>query len=195
MEMIASAPTRPRRSETTGRSLIAPRPSRRSLAGDISAARLSGDQAPDQQSGNTDERALSKPVRSPEDGGSKSIARIEIDETGAEFVDHNPTRMDRQDFEKCQRRKGHAYRHVLQKPRRDEENRQDIDEPERSERFDESHQIGVHHTGNSGFAGNARRLERKLDRQPQNIEIEKIHDLAVKITPPWPVDHKTEKQA
>ena len=77
----------------------------------------------------------------------------------------------------------------------DEEDRQQVDEPERAERLDQRQQIEAHDLAGAVGGHEARRLEHELDRHPEQIEISEVHDLAVEILPPRPVDHLHQEQA
>lgn len=76
----------------------------------------------------------------------------------------------------------------------DEEDRQQIDEPQRAERLDEGLEILQPDLGPTGLGRQRRRLEAELDRHPQHIEIGEVHHLAVEISAPVAVDHHRQEQ-
>ena len=78
----------------------------------------------------------------------------------------------------------------------DEEDRQEVDEPERAERLPERFEIEpCACRRRRGSCSEARRLERELDRGPQQVEIDEMHDLAVEIGAPVAVDDLRQEQA
>ena len=86
-------------------------------------------------------------------------------------------------------------RHAARQLGEDEEQRQQIDEPQRAERFDQRHGIEPRHFDRAVLGGDAGRLEHELDGHPQQIEIEEVHDLAVEIGAPVAVDDLRQEQA
>ena len=77
----------------------------------------------------------------------------------------------------------------------DEEDRQQIDEPERAERLPERFDVEPEHAGKTGFMQKGRRLHGELDGGPQQVEIGEMHDLAVEIGAPVAVDDLRQEQA
>src|SRR5690606_5218349 len=97
------------------------------------------------------------------------------------LVDQHRAGMYWQDLEDCGAPQHQPDRHRLQEPCNHEEDRQDVDEPKRSERLDICPEISLKRCGCAIFGGHAWRLEGELDRQPENVEIEEVHDLAIDI--------------
>ncbi|MGX1287500.1 hypothetical protein AB7M50_006625 [Bradyrhizobium elkanii] len=77
----------------------------------------------------------------------------------------------------------------------DEEDRQQIDEPQRAERLDEGLEVLQPNLGPAGLGGQRRRLEAELDRHPEHVEIGEMHHLAVEIGAPVAIDHDRQEQA
>ena len=77
----------------------------------------------------------------------------------------------------------------------DEEDRQQVDEPQRAERLDEGFEISGANAAPAHVGGKHRRLEGELDRHPQHVEIGEVHDLAVEIVAPVAVDDAGQEQA
>ena len=77
----------------------------------------------------------------------------------------------------------------------DEEDRQEIDEPERAERLDE--RLGVEPQGaeRAMLLHKQRRLHAELDGGPQQVEVDEMHDLAIEIGAPVALDHARQEQA
>ena len=76
----------------------------------------------------------------------------------------------------------------------DEEDRQQVDEPQRAERLDEGFQIFDADMRPALPGGEGRGLETELDRHPQHVEIGEVHDLAVEIGAPVAVDDEGQEK-
>src|SRR6516164_522410 len=76
----------------------------------------------------------------------------------------------------------------------DEEDRQQIDEPERAERLDEGFEIEQADMAPTRFGSEGGGFEAELDRHPQHVKVSEVHDLAVEIGTPVAVDHEVEEQ-
>jgi hypothetical protein len=76
-----------------------------------------------------------------------------------------------------------------------EEDRQEVDEPQRAERLDEGERILRGDIAPAMGRREHRRLHRELDRHPQHVEIGEMHDLAVEIGAPVAVDDAGQEQA
>ena len=125
----------------------------------------------------------------------QDVAGVEVDEARAELVDHGPAGLHMRDFERREHGPDHEHRHAARQLGDDEEDRQQVDEPERAERLDEGLGIEAHDAERAVLGRKARRLEGELDRDPQHVEIGEVHDLAVEIGAPVAVDHAREEQA
>ena len=135
-------------------------------------------------------------LRQGEDARREQIAGVEIDEAAGELVDHGRAGVDMRDLERGagepdhQRRDAQAVRELGG----DEEDRQQVDEPERAERLPEGFDIEPERAERAVLVDEHRRLERELDRGPQQIEIDEMHDLAVEIGAPVAVDDLGQEQ-
>ena len=129
-----------------------------------------------------------------EDVTRGDIAGVEINEAGGDFVRHHPAGFDMRDFQRGGGEPDHRPRHAAQQLHCDKENRQQIDEPQCAERIDQRQQIKPRDFKRAEFGGDAGRLENELDGHPQQVEIEKVHDLAVEISPPVAVDDLRQEQ-
>ena len=151
--------------------------------------------------GDQDQQALEgielHAARDREDVRREDVAGVEIDEARGEFVDRGPAGLDRQDLQRGRQAPHHRNRNlrVARELGDDEEDRQQVDEPQRAERLDEAFQIEQHGFRGADVGGDARCLERELDCHPEDIKISEVHDLAVQIGAPVAVDHVGKKQA
>ena len=98
------------------------------------------------------------------------------------------------DFERRERGPNDEHRHAARQLRHHEEDRQQVDEPERAEWLDEGLRVKLHDAERAMLGREAGRLEGELDRDPQHVEIGEVDDLAVEISAPVAVDDAGEEQ-
>ncbi|MGY4233445.1 hypothetical protein ACVIIW_002392 [Bradyrhizobium sp. USDA 4449] len=125
----------------------------------------------------------------------EQITGIEIDEARAEFVDRGPAGRDAGRLQRGSGQPDRERRELACHFRDDEEDRQQVDEPERAERLDEGFEIQEADLAPAGFSGEGGRLEAELDCHPDDIKISEMHHLAVEIGSPVPIDHQRQEQA
>ena len=130
-----------------------------------------------------------------EEAFRQHIAAVEIDEARGEFVDHHPAGFDPRDLERGGDEPDDDRRHAPRELGEDEEDRQQVDEPQRAERLDEGFEIERSDAGQPVLDGEAGRLDGELDRHPQHVEIDEMHDLAVEIGAPVALDHAGQEQS
>ena len=131
-ETTAAAPTSPRPSETNG--------SRANAAEHQDAV----EQGPERRGPPARARARLHPRGEREDARREQVAGVEIDEAAGELVDHGPAGLDRARSRARPRSSqiadgGHAQRCAQLGDH--EEDRQQVDEPERAERLDEGFDV------------------------------------------------------
>ena len=132
-----------------------------------------------------------------EDVPGEQIAGVEEHEAGRELVDDGEAGGDRGALERG-RRDPHQRgrdREAAGELGHHEEDRQEIDEPERAERLPERFEIEPGQAGEAMLLRQHRRLEGELQRGPQQIEVDEMHDLAVQIGAPVAVDDQRQEQA
>ena len=138
---------------------------------------------------------IARAVRQREHVGREQIARIEIDEARAELVDRGPARCDTRRLQCGRDEPDRGRRDAPCQFCDDEEDRQEIDEPQRAERLDEGFQIEQAGVAPARFRRECGSLEAELDCHPDDIEIGEMHHLAVEIGSPVPADHQWQEQA
>jgi hypothetical protein len=99
------------------------------------------------------------------------------------------------DLQQCRGEPNHDLRHVAGGLGHHEEDGQEIDEPERAERLDEGERIGLRDARPALLMSELGSLEGELDGDPERAEIDEMHDLAVEIIVPFPVDDAGEEQS
>ena len=130
-----------------------------------------------------------------EEAFGEHVSAVEIDESSGELVDHHPAGFDPRDLERGGDEPDDDRRHAPRELGEDEEDRQQVDEPQGAERLDEGFEIERGDAAQALLDGEAGRLDGKLDRHPQHIEIDEMHDLAVEIGAPVALDHACQEQA
>jgi hypothetical protein len=122
-------------------------------------------------------RALPQPFSQPKNHWREGVAGKEIDEAAAEFVDHQPSCMDRQSLKSCGNNQDQPNIHALQKAGEHKKHRQEVYEPQSAEGLDKGNKIGRDGSAQPTFRNDAGGLKQELDRQPKNVEIGKMCDL------------------
>ena len=157
------------------------------------------DDGPDRERGQRMHRLVLHAGGEREDVRRKDIAGVEIDEAMRELVDHGPAGVDVSNLSARNPERGadepdRQPRQPAGELHDDEEDRQQVDEPQRAERLDEGFEIGEADAAPAHFADEHRRLEGELDRHPQHVEIGEVDDLLVEIVAPVAVDDAGEEQ-
>ena len=136
-------------------------------------------------------------LRQREDARGKEVAGVEIDEAAGELVDDGRAGVDMRNLQRGGSEPNHQRRNaeVVRELGQHEEDRQQIDEPQRAERLPEQFDVEPDRAQGAVLVHEDRRLDRELDRRPQQVEIDEMHDLAVEIGAPVAVDDLCQEQA
>ena len=138
---------------------------------------------------------LARPVGDPEDRRRPVPAKQHIEQARAELVRNHPAGVDLERLQQRREAERQPPRRASHELREHEEDRQQVDEPERAERVDQRQQELVQDGARAFVQRDPRPFERALDHQPEEVEVGEVHDLAVEIQPPVAVDHERKEQA
>ena len=152
------------------------------------------DERPQRESRERQHRMRPRAIRQREDMIGEQIAGIDVDEARAELVDHGPAGREMRHLQRGGDEPDQNRRKVACQFYDDEEDRQQVDEPQRAERLDEGFQILEADMRPALFGGEGGRLEAELDRHPQHVEVSEMHHLAVEIGAPVAVDHERQEK-
>jgi hypothetical protein len=129
-----------------------------------------------------------------EDRLREDIARVAVDKSGGELVRYHPTCVDVRDLERGAEQPDDWHGHSPRQFYEDEKYRQQIDEPQGSERVDERQEKQARDFDRALLVNHSGRLDRELDRHPEQVKICEVQDLAVDILPPRPINDVGEKK-
>ncbi len=97
------------------------------------------------------------------------------------------------DMPRRRQRQNERRRQPAGQPRRQIEDRQQLNEPHRAERLDETLEIG-RREGRRGRQPQLAGFDAKRDQQPQRVEVSEVDHLAIEKFPPWPLDRPAGEQ-
>src|SRR5262249_1700758 len=153
--------------------------------GDIGKDEPAIDERPEAEAGERQPAMAVDEGREGEDPTGAVIAAEEEDEALAEFLADIPAHGVRDEVEQGRGAEDERRGNGAQELRHDEEDRQDIDEPERARRIPEAgDEIAADAVPIAIEKCRAERLHGPLDDGPEPVEIGEVQDLAVEIGAP-----------